>query len=238
MSDNRKIAGDQDKVAGWSEKEINDLELKFLHQMFRCKDPEGVDTTVAYARFMSKVILDPDNYPIFMKLMEFENHWVVDALLGERDPEIYFKAVQPNTFIISECFRLFTKWKPKGIYPKSLLVLFGLLKVAYENPHEGYKVYPLNIPDVNNLGKHLDEATDQGNPVNRTILELLDRIATLNDPGSLPPPDSNASQVAIQANYIRGKFLDFTKHLNEAIPDNMLIPGDHAKDEVEPLFLK
>ena len=57
--------------------------------MFDCKDADGVDATVTYAKFMSKVELDSDNYPVFLKLLQFENHWVVDSLIGEKDP-LYF----------------------------------------------------------------------------------------------------------------------------------------------------
>jgi hypothetical protein len=233
MSD-KKIAGDIDKIAGWTVEEIDQLELTFLHKMFECRDAEGVDATVFYAKYMSKVKLDADNYPIFLMLIQFENHWVVDALLGNNNPETFFRAVQPNTFILSECFKMFTRWKPGSIYPKSLLLLFGLLKLAYENPHEGYRMYPVSTSDVNNLGKHLDEGQDQAYPVNRTILELLDRIAALNDPGGLAAKDEKMMEAAIQANNIRGKFLDMNKHLNEAIPDNLLKRGDYQKNEVAP----
>jgi len=233
MSD-KKIEGKRDRIAGWTVEEINQLELTFLHKMSECKDSDGVDTTVAFAKYMSKVTLDSDNYPIFLKLLQFENHWVVDALIGENNPETFFRAVQPNTFIISECFKMFTRWKPGSIYPKSLLVLFGILTLVYENPHEGYRVYPLTIPDINNLGKHLDEKQEQTYPVNRTILHLLDRIASLNDLGGLAAKDKKIFEVATQANNIRGKFLDKTKHLNEAIPENLLKRGDYKKDEVTP----
>ena len=233
MSD-KKVAGEKDIIAGWTEEQINELELKFLHKMFQCKDIDGADVAVTYAKYMSKVELDSDNYPVFLKLLQFENHWVIDALLGDKDPLIFFKVVQPNTFILSECFKMFIRWKPGSIYSKSLLVLFGLLRVSYENAHQGYRIYPLTISDINNLGKHLDEAKDQTDAVNKTILSLLDRIASLTDPGSLPVTDKKVIDVATQANNIRGKFLDMTKHLNEAIPDELLKRTDYKQTEVAP----
>jgi hypothetical protein len=223
---------------GWTEDEISNLELMLLHKMFNCKDAQSVDGTVAFAAFVSKLKLDPDNYPIFLKLLQFENHWVVDALIGSEDPVAFFRLVQPNTFIISECFKMFTRWQPGAIYEKSLLVLFGQLKVAYENPHEGYRLYQLTIADVNNLGKHLDKTKDQMNPVNRTILELLDKVASLNDSGSIALKEKDAIDVANQANNIRGKFLDTTKKLSEAIPDNLLKRIDIKQVEVPPAKMK
>ena len=40
--------------------------------------------------------------------------------------------------------------------------------------------------------------------------------------------------VALQANNIRGKFLDMTKRLNESIPDILLVRGDYTQNEVKP----
>lgn len=223
-----------DITAGWPEEEVNALELKFLHEIFDCKNNLGVDASVAYARYISdKIKLNPDNYPVFMLLLESGNHWVVDALIGSANPEEFFKPVQPNGFLLGECFKILTRWKRNGIYPKSLLVIFGLLKQAYNVPQEGYRLYPLTISDLNNLGKHLDETQDQTYPVNRTVLTLLDEISRLMDPGN-PPQDNEIIKLATQANNIRGKFLDITKHLNEAIPDILLEKGDYTVDEVAP----
>jgi hypothetical protein len=219
---------------GWSELEINNLELSFLHEIFECRDNLSVDATIGYAKYISdKIKLNPDNYPVFMLLLESGNHWVIDALIGKTKPEEYFKPVQPNSFLISECFKTLAGWKRNSIYPKSLMVIFGLLKVVYENPVEGYRLYPLTIPDLNNLGKHLNEEKEQKDPVNSIILHLLDKIASLLDPGNIIS-DKIILQIASQANNIRGKFLDMTKKLSEAIPDNLLKRGDFTIDETSP----
>lgn len=221
-------------IHGWSEEEINNLELKFLHEMFDCQNSLAVDVTIAYARYLSeKIKLNPDNYPVFILLLESGNHWVVDALIGNSKPEEFFKPVQPNSFLVSECFKMLTAWKRGSIYPKSLLVIFGILKQVYEDPVQGYRLYPLTISDVNNLGKHLDKEKDQRDPVNATILYILDKIASLADPGNLPN-DPEVLKIAVQANNIRGKFLDVNKKLSEAIPELFLEKGDYTVDEVPP----
>jgi hypothetical protein len=223
-----------DLVSGWTEEEINKLELKYLHEIFNCHDGIGVEASIGYAKYLSeKVALNPDNYPVFMLLLQSGNHWVVDSLIGKNNPEEFFKPVQPNKFLLSECFKILTRWKRNGIYPKSLLVIFGLLRQAYENPAEGYRLYPLTISDLNNLGKHLDESKDQAYPVNKTILHLLDSYSKLVDVG-VPTNDDGKLRISIQANNIRGKFLDMTKKLNEAIPDLLLEKGDYTSDEVAP----
>lgn len=224
-------------TAGWTDEDIDKLALSYLNEVFNCEDSLAVDVTIAYASYLNKVGVNPDNYPIFLKLIQEENHWVVDALIGKNDPETFFKSVQPNTFIITECFKLFTRWKRGGIYPTNLLLLFGLLMVMYKNPHEGWRVYAPTSSDVNNLGKHLDESKDQKDPVNRTILTLLDKIASLMQPGH-PVDDERMVEVATQANNIRGKFLDMTKNLKEAIPEIMLETNDYRKNEISPERLK
>jgi len=161
------------------------------------------------------------------------NHWVVDALLGDNDPDSFFSKVQPNYYILKECFQAITKLKRGGIYPKSLQVYLGLLKVTFENPLEGYRVYPLSPEDVNNLGKHLNEDKDQTDPLNSSILNILDMIASLVDPGR-PSEDQKLMSVATQANNIRGKFLDMNKSIDQAIPDLILGIEDYTALEQPP----
>lgn len=216
----------------WSEKEINDLELSFLHKMFDCSTQEGVDAAYSYAKFLSKEGLNPDNYPLFLKLFSTGNHWIVDALLENNDPDKFFKVVQPNSFILSFCIEMLRNKKAGEIYPKLFLVILGILNVAYENPTEGYKIYPLTVEDVNNIGKQLDKSLGQKDNVNKAVLHLLDRLSDLV--GNLPPENKIIEQVATQANKIRGKFLDETKRLDEAIPPELLVRGDYKKNEIKP----
>ncbi|MCG8570420.1 MAG: hypothetical protein MJB14_09795 [Spirochaetes bacterium] len=218
---------------GWTQDEIDKLALSYLKEVFLCKNGKAVDTTICYSDYLNDVGVNSDNYPLFFWLLEEENHWVVDSLLGKNDPGTFFKSVQPNTFIIKKCFELLTRWQRGGIYDKSLMVLYGLLTVGYKNPLEGWRIYSLTSNDVNNLGKHLDEEKNQMDPVNLQILTLLDNIASLVEPGK-PVADERMNEVAQQANNIRGKFLDMTKHINEAIPDLLLKKGDYTKNEVAP----
>lgn len=218
----------------WSEKEIDALKLGYLNDIIECKDGYGTFAALAYAHYMiSKVGITSDNYPIFFRLIESGNRWVVDTLVGDRDPAKFFGSIQPNTFMLKECFSMLTSWKPGEVYPKSLQILYGLLVLCYETPEEGYRLYPLTVPDVNNLGKHLDKAKDQMDPLNRIVLTLLDKLAGLIEPQK-PLPSRDIQDVALQANNIRGKFLDMTKRMNEAIPDIILVRGDYTAAEVKP----
>jgi hypothetical protein len=222
----------------WSESEIDALALSYINDIIQAKDGYSVFAAVAFSHYLvGKVGLNPDNYPIFFRLIESGNRWVIDALTEGRDPAKLFQTIQPNTFMLQECFRMLTKWKPGEIYPKALQIIYGLLTLCYEVPEEGYRLYPLTVSDINNLGKHLDKTKDQMEPLNRIVLTTLDRIAGLIEPQK-PMPSREVQDVALQANNIRGKFLDMTKRMNEVIPDILLERGDWTKTEVPPNIIK
>jgi hypothetical protein len=222
----------------WSESEIDALALSYINDIIQAKDGYSVFAAVAFSHYLvGKVGLNPDNYPIFFRLIESGNRWVIDALTEGRDPAKLFQTIQPNTFMLQECFRMLTKWKPGEIYPKALQIIYGLLTLCYEVPEEGYRLYPLTVSDINNLGKHLDKTKDQMEPLNRIVLTTLDRIAGLIEPQK-PMPSREVQDVALQANNIRGKFLDMTKRMNEVIPDILLERGDWTKNEVPPNIIK
>ena len=219
--------------AGWGQADLDKLELSFLTNLLRVDNPVGVAAAIAYARYLNMVGVNADNYPVCLKLIGLRNHWVTDARSGDANSDSYFSKVQPNYFILKECFQAFDQASRGGIYPKSLLAYLGILKVTYENSLEGYRVYPLTSKDVNAMGKHLDEEQDQRFELNAIILGVLDKVASLVDPGR-PEEDKQIVAVATQANNIRGKFLDMNKSLNEAIPEILLQIEDYSQLETAP----
>ena len=222
----------------WSEGEIDNLALGYINDIITSGDEYSAFAAVAFAHYLVKKIgLTPDNYPIFFHLIESGNRWVIDALVEDKEASHMFGSIQPNTFMLQECFRMLTKWSPGDVYPKALVIIYGLLSICYAVPEEGYRLYPLTVSDVNNLGKHLDKSKDQMEPLNRSVLSVLDRLAALIEPQK-PMPSREIQDVALQANNIRGKFLDMTKRLNESIPDVLLVRGDFTKHEIPPNVVK
>jgi hypothetical protein len=218
----------------WSESEINALSLGYMNDIIAAKDEYSAFAAVAFAHFLvNKVGITPDNYPVFFRLIESGNRWVIDTLVRGREPAKLFGAIQPNSFMLQECFRMLTGWKSGEIYPPALVVVFGLLTLCYQVPEEGYRLFQLTVTDINNVGKHLDKSKDQMDPLNRSVLSFLDRIASLVEPQK-PKPSLEIQDIALQANNIRGKFLDQTKRLNEAIPDILLERGDYSKNSIKP----
>lgn len=218
----------------WSENEIDALKLGYLNDIIECKTGHGTFGALAFAHYLINVVgLTADNYPLYFRMIESGNRWVVDTLTGDKDPAKFFGNIQPNTFMLKECFRMLTQWKAGEVYDKSLRIIYGLISVCYEIPEEGYRMYPLTVTDVNNLGKHLDKSRDQMDPLNRIVLSVLDRVSGLIEPQK-PMPAREVQDVALQSNNIRGKFLDITKKMNEVIPDILLARGDYRQTEVAP----
>ena len=79
-----------------------------------------VEAATTYARFLSSVGITPENYPVFLRMLEIENHWVIDALIGERDPFLLLSGVQPNKYIVGRILAMMTRWHKGGIYHKNL----------------------------------------------------------------------------------------------------------------------
>jgi hypothetical protein len=219
----------------WTEEEIGALSLGYINDIIESKDGYSAFAAVALAHYLvKKVGLNPDNYPIFFRLVESGNPWVIDTLISETESANFLGSIQFNTFMVKECFRMLTAWRPGEIYPKALLIIFNLLMACYKMPEEGYRIFPVSVNDVNNLGKHLDPEKDQTYALNRSILTILDRIASLVEP-QRKMPAVEIQDVALQSNNIRGKFLDMTKNLNEAIPDVLLARGNYEDSIVKPI---
>jgi len=225
------MAKDADKI--WGRESILQIENRLLQQIIAARTPEAVEAAVSYARFLRLSGLDTENYPLFLKMLEIENHWVLDALLGTSDPFLLLSTIPPNKYLVSRCFILLTRWRPGGIYPKTLAIVLGVLQNAYSSPRDGYKIYALSVADVDNLGKHLEKDKGQNDERNRCILDILDRIGSLEGLRW----DASMEQVARQALKIRSNFFDNTKLLEDCIPQVLLVRGDYRQEETPPRSL-
>jgi hypothetical protein len=210
------------------ERQIFETESHLLQGIFGCRTTEAVESAVTYARFLNSVGITPDNYPVFLKMLEIANHWVIDSLIGSRDPFLLLSPVQPNRFIVERCLAMMTRWHKGGIYSKNLSVIMGVLQSVYSSPRDGYRIYPLTIAATNAIGKHLQKTKGQDDPLNRAILEVLEKIADLEDAG-----DAQMEEVAIHAAAIRNAFFDDRKRMEDVIPPVLLVSVKES-DEVPP----
>jgi hypothetical protein len=222
----------KDELA-WSRSYILGVENKILQGLMASRTAEAVEAAVSYARFLKMSGLTSENYPLFLKMLEIENHWVLDALIGDQDPFLLLSTIPPNAHIVQKSFRLLTKWRPGGIYPKTRAIVLGVLQNAYSSPKDGYKIFPMGVADVHNLGKHLEQEKGQNDPQNRCILDILEKISSLE--GLMW--DDSMEEVSRQAMRIRGYFFDNTKMLEDCIPQVLMVMGNYLEDEFPPNYL-
>jgi len=220
-----------DKKRVYTSKDIAFVENSMLNGILSCRTEEAVEAAITYARFLSKTGITYENYPLFVKMLEIGNHWVIDALIGERDPFLFFSSIQPNHQLLTACFGLLAERHPGGIYAKTLSVILGVLQATYNSPEDGYSIYPLTVSEVNALGKHLDEEAGQEDSLNRCILDILDKVAMLE---GLEDHTRDMEEVAIHANEIRNYFFDDRKRLIDVIPPVLLVRMIYKDFEVPP----
>jgi hypothetical protein len=214
----------------WSDHSVFRVENDIINNIFACRTPEAVEAAIMYSAFLRKSGLTNENYPLFLKLLEMENHFVIDSLLGTTDPFLFMTPIQPTKHLVSACFRLLTNWHPGGIYPKTLAIVLGALQAAYSYAKDGYKIHIVTINDVNNLGKHLNKEKGQDDAVNRAILDILDRLASLEGQG-----DAEMELLSRQSNVIRGHYFDQRRKMEDAIPQVLLVKSDYLVKEVLPV---
>jgi hypothetical protein len=228
LTDRRKV---------YTQVEIEKIENDLLQVILKCASSDAVEACITWARFLSLTGITNENYPLFIKVLEVGNHWVVDGLIGERDPFLFLSSIQPNYNILESCFKLLTEKHPGELYPKSLSVVLGVLQATYNVPEDGYNIYRLTIYDLNTLGKHLNEEIGQEDSLNRVILDILHKITQLKGQlGSegLTGEDRDKEELAIHANEIMSHFYDDTKRLFQVIPQVLLIKKDYRKFEMQP----
>jgi hypothetical protein len=217
----------------WTKESIMEVEIGILENMIGSRTVEAVEACICYAKFLRLSGLTNDNYPLFLKLLEVENHWVIDSLIGNKDPFLLLSPIQPNNYLLLSAYKLLTNWHPGGIYPVTLAIILGVLQAAFSSPKDGYKIYNVSINDVNNIGKHLNKETGQDDPNNRCILDILDRLGSLEGTSN----DDNIEQMARQANSIRTFYFDKRKKMEDIIPQVLLVKSDYVAKEVPPEYV-
>jgi hypothetical protein len=193
--------------------------LSLTRNVILCNTPEHVDAAAALAQAISGAGMSNRNYLLFLTLLETNHPFVIDILIGPRNPFLLFSPIKPNWFLVKETFRILAKFKGNELAVKALLALLGIVQNAYKTSKDGYRIYPLRMSDVYNIGKHLDTDKDQLDPRNRLLLEILFDIYFVG----IDSDDKATKRIGIKANDIRMAFFDNTKRLLDAIPDVLLV---------------
>jgi hypothetical protein len=219
-----------EKKQDWTEAEVQQIEFLALKDILRCRSVESVEAAITYASYLNFTGITNGNYPVFLNILTVRNHLVIDALLGTRDPFLFMSSIQPNYFIVSTCFAILTKYRKAEIYPKTLGIILGVFQATYNSPADGYKIYPPSVADVNSLGKHLNEDKGQDDLLNRSILDILDKLSTLEGQNV----DEDMEDLAVHSHNIRNNFYDSKKHLVDVIPEVQLRLEPNLDKDVMP----
>ncbi len=219
-----------EKKQSWGQEEIAQIEYSLLKGFMGVRTVEAVEAAMTYAHYLNSIGITSSNYPIFLKVLGVRNRFVIDALLGTRDPFLFMSSIQPNYFIVATCFSFLAKYHPAEIYTKTLGIILGVFQAAYNNPLDGYNIYPPTIADINSLGKHLIEEKGQDDLLNRSILDVLDKISELEGQNV----DEEMEDLAVHAHNIRNNFFDSSKRLVDIIPEVLLKSEPLLDPEVEP----
>jgi len=187
--------------------------------LFSCLTETQVESSVAFARYLSRFGLNSENYWLFMRLILTNNPWVIDELLHDRDPRLLFSTIRPEAELIEAAFEALFSRHPEELYPKALEALLGIIQSAYFDPDDGFRIRKLSIMDINALGKFLKKNEPQEESHNRLILEILDRITHLGEYYGEP----DKSVLGKHAFNVRFAYFDSTRNLVDAIPGPLLV---------------
>ncbi len=217
----------------WNKNSIKTVEINILNNILECKNAYSVEACISFAKLLNILGLTEENYPLFMQFLEIENHWVIDSLIGNNNPFLFFNSINPNNFILQISIKILTKFHPKTIYHKTLSVLLGILEYNYSSPKDGYNLNPLNFTDINNIGKYLNK--EKGNDFlnNICIINILNYLGSLEG----KTEDPNIEQMARQANSVTSCFDDQKKTMVDIIPHSLLNKSDPVLKEVPPEYI-
>jgi hypothetical protein len=193
--------------------------------------PAAVEACVEFAKYLNAQGLDPDNYPLFLQLLRDENRYVVEALVGREKAFDLFTKVQPNPYIVGYCFEILRGYAPGGVNDLALETIFGILYRSYHSAKEGHALHALTIEDVNAVGKFLDKARDQNDPINRFILDILADIAEFT---SINNEDPAVDKNSAHATAIRNAFFDRKRAMNSVMPPEILARRNYEETLVKP----
>ena len=208
---------------------IRFLKLSYLERALRVDSPQAVQAALTYASYLNEIGINAENYPLFLEVMHTNNKWVIDALTEGADLDTFLDPVIPTYHIVGQIFRLFTGLKRGQLNRKVIQIFLGYLKKVYREPHSGYEVYTLSIPDLNNMSKNLNEDQSDEDPVNSLILDILRNINEMNELSAYKNLGERA-EIASQAGKIRSNFFDTKRQLKYALSAVLLEQG---KEETE-----
>ena len=207
--------------------------LSIFQNILRCNTKLNVDSTVTMARYIASDGINNDNYVLYFLLLETNNNYVIDSLIGNRNEFMLFSSIKPNWYMLKRTFEILYKFKKGELNPRCLLSLLGVIQNTYKESKYGFNIYKLSISDVYNIGKFLEKNNDQLFVANRLILDVLLDIYQLGTHVGY----KNEKIVALKANSIRMAFFDKRKDMSDVIPNVLLLNGGIKNKQIKPSII-
>ena len=161
----------------WSDLSIFRVENHIVNNIFACRTTDAVEAAITYSTFLRKSGLTNENYPLWLKLLEVENHWVIDALIRDKDPFLLLSPIPPNSYLMLETLQAADQVAPGGHISQDPVDRAG-------DPAGGVQLAEGRVQDL--PGEHQrreqpGQAPEQGDGPggvrnNRAILDILDRL--------------------------------------------------------------
>jgi hypothetical protein len=231
VSRGTRIGGRREiELAREYEKARNRGIIALFERITLCNTQPEVDASITIARLLNHEGIREDTSLLYFVLLETNNGFVIDELIGKRDPFLLFSALIPNGYMLGETFRLMSRFKRDEICEKLLLVLLGIIQNGYKASKAGFRLFSLSVSDVYNIGKYLDKKKDQLHRTNRLILDILFDIYNVG----INNPNQVVKEVALTANGVRMSYFDNRKDMSDVIPDVLLLKTDYVKRQVKP----
>ncbi len=197
------------------------IALQMLKSCYSCYSEEAQKVMLSFASYVGGFKINKHTAPLFLKIMETNEPEVVDALLKSREPFFLFRHIKPKQELLATAFEILSEQDPVSICKPVLVVVLGLIDMAYKNPVEGNKVHEIGTFELNHLAKYLNEKEDQYQDINHIILRILEYFYHAEHE---LPPDPAGKNSGIYSMRIRLNFLDKKHSLHDIIPEQLMGP--------------
>ncbi|MFO7850208.1 MAG: hypothetical protein R6V67_09635 [Spirochaetia bacterium] len=212
--------------------EVDELRLEVLEKVFRPRTRRQVEAGVEFTKYIKRDGVNSDNYPILLELLRNGNHAIVEAMVGETDPNLLFLGVETNPYIIRTFFEIMYRHAPGQLHPLVFEIALGVLLETYSQPKEGLRKYRLSKEELNAIAKNLDEEKGQEERPNRQILDFLGDIADMVLEGL--EEKEEYKDLVDHAIDVRNAFLDPGESMSEKIPELLIRREEVSDNGLEP----
>lgn len=92
--------------------------LSLFRNITLCNTKEGVDAALMIARFLNAEGINDNNYLLYLLILDTNNSFVIDGLIGKRNAFLLFSSIKPSWFMLKETFRILARFRRNEICEK------------------------------------------------------------------------------------------------------------------------